>query len=170
MAAEELSYRIRTATLEDLPSLRQSIGAALSHPEGKGRRESYRAPAARGELLVLERYDAKARDWRISALVDWHMRVDDVLTIRDIATEGEIPHAGMVKHLITELVRSLSPIEIGVKARSDVAQWNDIIRSIPGFTLEGSEYRRPHWINVWKWSRELAAQAARPRPAPRFRR
>ncbi len=170
MAAEELSYRIRTATLEDVPNLRQTMGAALSHPEGKGRRESYRAPAARGELLVLERYDARAHDWRISALVDWHMRVDDVLTIRDVATEGEVPHAGMVKHLITELVRSLSPVEMGVKARTDAAQWNDIFQSIPGFVLEGSEYRRPHWINVWKWSRELAAQAARPRPVPRFRR
>jgi hypothetical protein len=170
MAAEELSYRIRTATLEDLPGLRQTIGAALSHPEGKGRRESYRAPAARGELLVLERFDAKVKDWRIAALVDWHMRVDDVLTIRDVATEGETPHAGMVKHLITELVRSLNPVEMGVKMRVDAAQWNEIISSIPGFVLEGSEYRRPHWINVWKWSRELAALAARPRQAPRFRR
>jgi len=170
MAAEELSYRIRTATLEDVPNVRQTIGAALSHPEGKGRRESYRAPAARGELLVLERYDSKARDYRIAALVDWHMRVDDVLTIRDVATEGDVPHAGMVKHLITELIRSLSPLEIGTKVRADAAQWNDIIRSIPGFTLEGSEYRRPHWINVWKWTRESAAQANRPRPMPRFRR
>jgi len=170
MAAEELSYRFRMATLEDLPNLRQSVGAALSHPEGKGRRESYRAPTARGELLVLERYDTRAKGWHISALVDWHMRVDDVLTIRDIATEGETAHAGMVKHLITELIGSLAPIEIGVKARTDASQWNDIFRSIPGFTLEGSEYRRPHWINVWKWTREAAAQAARPRPAPRFRR
>ncbi|HZT07838.1 MAG TPA: hypothetical protein VFC51_12460 [Chloroflexota bacterium] len=169
MAAEELSYRIRTATLEDVPVIRQAMGAALSHPEGKGRRESYRAPATRGELLVLERYDPRARDWRIAALVDWHMRVDDVLTIRDIATEGEIVHAGMVKHLITELIRSLSPVEMIVKARADAAQWNDIFRSIPGFVLEGSEYRRPNWINVWKWSRELAARATRA-PAPRFRR
>ena len=48
--------------------------------------------------------------------------------------------------------------------------YSDIIRGIPGFGLEGSEYRRPHWINVWKWSREAAALATRGQRAPRFRR
>jgi len=167
---QELSYRIRTATAQDVPALQQIAGSTLSHPEGKGRRAAYRSATQRGELLLLERFDPRMRDWRICAFVDWHMRVDDVLTIHDIGTEGQVPHSGMVKQLVMELIRSLSPIEVGVKVRADVAHWNDIIRSIAGFALEGTEYRRPHWINVWKWSRELAAQAARGQRAPRFRR
>lgn len=167
---EELSYRIRTAALEDIPHLRQLAGSSLSHPEGKGRRESYRSAAQSGELLVLERYDVRLRDWKICAFVDWHMRVDDVLTIRDSGTEGDAPHSGMVKQLVMELLRSLSPAEIIVKARADASDWNNIFRSIAGFELEGSEYRRPHWINVWKWSRESAAQAARAARYPRLRR
>ncbi len=170
MAQEEFSYRIRSATIEDVPAIRQIAGTTLSHPEGKGRRESYRSAAQRGELLLLERYDTRQRDWRACAFVDWHMRVDDVLTIRDIGTEGDVANSGMVKQMIMELIRSLAPVEIILKVRADAATWNDIIRSIPGFTAEGSEYRRPHWINIWKWSREAAARAARPPLAPRFRR
>ena len=167
---EELSYRIREATLEDLTRLREIASASLSHPEGKGRRESYRSSVLRGELLVLERYDTRLHDWRVSAYIDWHIRVDDVLTIRDAGTEGDAPHSGMVKQLVMELLRSLSPTEVIVKSRADAAQWNDLFRSIAGFDLEGSEYRRPHWINIWKWSRESAAQAARVGRTPRFRR
>jgi hypothetical protein len=120
--------------------------------------------------LLLERYDSRSRTWQPCALVDWHMRVDDVLTIRDIGTTGDIPNSGMVKHLLTELMQSLSPVEIVLKVRADAAVWNDIIRSIPGFVPEGPEYRRPHWINIWRWTRETAALAARASRAPRFRR
>jgi hypothetical protein len=171
VAQQELSYRIRTATSEDLAGLRLISGATLSHPEGKGRREAYKAAIEREELLVLERLDPRQRDWHISAFVDFHMRVDDVLTIHDIGTEGDTPHSGMVKQLVNELLSSLSPIEAGLKVRRDVTEWNEIIASIPAFELEGQpEYRRPHWINVWKWTREGAAIAARGQRAPRFRR
>lgn len=170
MAQEELSYRIRTAMVEDIPAIRAMVGTTLSHPDGKGRRESYRSAVQRGELLLLERYDPRRRQWQPCAFVDWHMRVDDVLTIRDIGTEGDVPHSGMVKQLIMELIRSLSPAEVVVKVRADAAMWNDIIRSIAGFVPEGAEYRRPYWINIWKWSREAAARAARAARAPRFRR
>src|SRR5579871_1003120 len=84
LAAQELSYRIRTATLDDASSLRDISVKTLAHPEGRARREGYRAAAQRGELLVLERYDSRARAWRVCAFVEWHIRVDDVLTIRDI--------------------------------------------------------------------------------------
>lgn len=170
MAAEALSYRIRAVVPEDIARLRQMGGSSLSRPEGKGHRESYRSATQRGELLVLERYEAKVRDWRICAFVDWHMRVDDVLTIRDAGTEGEVPHSGMVKQLLMELLRSLSPAEVIVKARADATPWNEIFRSIPGFDLEGSEYRRPYWINIWRWSRESAAQASRAARNVRFGR
>lgn len=167
---EELSFRFRTATLDDGPRLSQLAGSSLAHPEGKARRASYRSGAQRGELLLLERYDSKSRDWKIGAFIDWHIRVDDVLTIRDIGTEGETPHSGMVKQLMMELLQSLAPIEVIAKARSDATDWNEIIRSIAGFDLEGTEYRRPHWINVWRWTREAAAQAQRPVRGPRSRR
>ncbi len=170
MATEELSYRMRPAALQDLAVLRQLGVSTLSHPDGKGRKEGHRGSAQRGEVLLLERYDSRIRDWRIAAFVDWHIRVDDVLTIRDAGTEGDVPHSGMLKQLVMELIRSLSPVEATLKVRSDVADWNEIIQGIAGFSLEGSEYRRPHWINVWRWTRESAAQAARISRAPRFRR
>lgn len=170
MDVEELSYRIRPAVAEDLPSLRQITWPTVSHPEGKSKRESYRSAVQRGELLVLDRFDKRSHEWRIAAFVDWHMRVDDVLTIRDAGTEGEVPHSGMVKQLMMELIGSLGPSEITLKTRADLPQWNEIVGSIPGFALEGSEYRRPHWINVWKWTRELAAAAARSSRPQRFRR
>jgi hypothetical protein len=168
---QELSYRIRTATPEDAAALRQISASTLSHPEGKGRREAYRAAIQRNELLVFERLDPRQREWHISAFIDFHIRVDDVLTIHDIGTEGESPHSGMVKQLVNELIGSLAPVEANLKVRRDIAEWNEIIGSIPGFELDGQpEYRRPHWINVWKWTREAAAQAARGQRAPRFRR
>ena len=49
-----------------------------------------------------------------------------------------------------------------VKVRRDAEFWTDLLASIPGFELQGSEYRRPHWINVWEWTRERAARARRP--------
>lgn len=167
---DELSYRFREATSQDLPALRQISGATLAHPEGKGRPERYRAAAERGELLLLERYDSRAKSWRICAFIEWHMRVDDVLTIRDIGTEGEAPHSGMVKQLLMELANSLRPTEMTLKVRADAAAWNDILRSAAGFTLDGAEYRRPNWINVWTWSRELAQRAPRGPRAQRFGR
>ena len=150
--------------------MRAIAASTLSHPEGKGRREGYQSAIQREELIVLERYEPKVRDWRVAAFVEFHIRVDDILTIRDMGTEGEIPHSGMIKQLVAELIRSLSPLEVGLKVRADAAAWNDVIRSIAGFVLEGSEYRRPHWINVWKWTRESAALAARTQRPPRFRR
>lgn len=170
VAQGELPYRMRPAMVQDVPALRQLAVSTLSHPEGKSRRESYRAAAQRGEVLILERYEPKGRDWGTCAFVEWHMRVDDVLTIRDAGTEGDTPHSGMVKQLVMELLRSLRPVETTLKVREDAAAWNDIVQGIAGFTLEGREYRRPHWLNVWRWSHEVAVRAERTIRAPRFRR
>ena len=167
---EDHSYRFRTAADPDALAVRQIAQTTLSHADGKGRREGYRAAIQREELLLLERYDAKIKDWRIAGFVDWHMRVDDVLTIRDAGTEGDHPHAGMLKQLFNELIRSLSPVAVALKVRADAAEWNEIIQSIPGFILEGAEYRRPRWINVWQWSRERAMQPPRGVRQPRFQR
>jgi hypothetical protein len=56
--------------------------------------------------------------------------------------------------------------------RRDAEVWNEILRTIPGFYPEGSEYRRPHWYTIWKWSPERAREMERAtrRGGPRDRR
>jgi hypothetical protein len=86
------------------------------------------------------------------------MRVDDWLVLRDAGSVGDTPHPAIIKHLIDELLRSLAPVGVIAKMRRDATVWNDLLGSIPAFELVGSEYRRPHWINVWEWTRERAAR------------
>jgi hypothetical protein len=168
----ELAYRIRYAEPEDLPALRDAIKVSLTHPEGRGRSAGLRTAQQRGELMVLERSDPREKSYVIGGFVEWHMRVDDTLTLRDVGSVGETPHAGIVKHLIGELLGSLSPVAATCVVRRDSEVWNDILDSIPGFFVEGPpEYRRPHYYNIWKWSPDLARQAQRQarrggRPAP----
>ncbi len=158
---EELAFRIRPAERGDEAKLRQVIKCTLAHPDGRGRREGYAAAAQRNELLVLERYEPREKTWEIDGFIEWHMRVDDTLTIRDAGSVGDGPHAGVIKHLLNELLRSLNPVEATVKIRRDATAWNELFREVPGFYVEGSEYRRPHWYVVWKYSRELAEKEAR---------
>ena len=164
----EGAYRIRTAGPEDSKVLRRAAGTTISHPDPKGHRASFAAAAARGELLLLERYDNRTHNWEACAFVDWHIRVDDVLTIRDVGTEGETPQSTMVKQLFLELIRSLNPVEASVKSRSDATNWNSVIEEL-GFTLEGTEYRRPHWFSIWHWT-PPARGAVQRRPASGGRR
>jgi hypothetical protein len=159
---DELAFRIRAAEPDDLPAVRSAIKTSLAQPEGRGRGTSLRTALQRNELLLLERYDAREKDWVIGGYVEWHMRVDDTLTLRDVGTVGETPHAGVAKHLIGELLRQLSPVSGTCVVRRDAEAWNGILASIPGFFVDGPpEYRRPHYYNIWKWSPELARQAQR---------
>lgn len=160
---EELAYRMRAAEPEDEARLKQAIGSTMAHPDGKGKRESYRPAAERGELLVLEQYDRRDRAWKIVGFVEYHVRVDDTLTIKDAGSIGQTPHAGVIKHLIAELLRSAKPRGATTKVRSDASEWIELFDAIPGFYLEGKEYRRPHYFLIWRWSPELAAREARPR-------
>ena len=155
---EELAFRIRRAEPEDSATLRSVRKSTLTHPDGQGRSETFRGAIERGELLLLERYDPRDKDWSIAGFVDYHMRVDDTLTVRDIGTIGESVHSGIVRHLLDELLRSAAPTTAGLKVRRDADQWNQIFAAIPGFALMGSEYRRPHWYNVWEWDRLRARQ------------
>lgn len=159
---EGLAFRIRAAEPDDLVALRAAINVSLSHPEGRSRSASLRTAQQRNELLLLERYDAREKSWIIGGFIEWHMRVDDTLTLRDVGSVGETPHAGIIKHLVDELLRSLSPVAATCVVRRDADVWNDILATIPGFFVEGPpEYRRPHYYNIWKWSPELARQAQR---------
>jgi len=158
----ELAFRIRAAEPDDLPALRGAANISLAHPEGRGRSASFRTAQQRNELLLLERYDTRERAWVIGGFVEWHMRVDDTLTLRDVGSIGDTPHAGIVKHLIDELLRSLSPESATCVVRRDLEPWNEILAGIPGFFVEGPpEYRRPHYYNIWKWSPQLAREARR---------
>jgi hypothetical protein len=131
----------------------------MTHPDGTVRAESLRGAIERGELLLFERYEPREADWVIGGFVDYHLRVDDALTIRDIGTIGQEIHAGIVRNLLDELFRSAAPVTASLKVRRDAEEWNAILGNTPGFELAGPEYRRPHWYNVWEWSRERARQA-----------
>jgi hypothetical protein len=159
---DELAYRIRAAEPDDLAAIRSTIKVSLAHPEGRGRGTSLRTALQRGELLLLERYDTREKDWAVGGFVEFHMRVDDTLTLRDLGTIGDTPHAGVAKHLIGELFNQLGPQSATCVVRRDAEAWNEILASIPGFEVDGPpEYRRPHYYNIWKWSPELARQAQR---------
>lgn len=166
---EELAYRIRAAEPPDEAQLRQVIGATLSHPDGKGKRTSYRSAAQRGELLVLEQYEPREHDWKITGFVEYHVRVDDTVTIKDAGSSGDTPRAAVVKHLVAELLRSAGAKGATTKVRSDAAAWNELLGSIAGFFLEGKEYRRPHYYLIWQWSPQLARSQSRPSRGERRR-
>jgi hypothetical protein len=155
---DELAFRFRRAEPDDAGELRRAPKSTLSHPDGPGRSETFRGAIERSELLLLERYEPREKTWAIGGFVDYHMRVDDALTIRDIGTIGESVHTGVVRHLLDELLRSAAPTSASLKVRRDAENWNAIFAGLPGFELAGSEYRRPHWYNVWEWSRERARQ------------
>ena len=158
----ELAFRIRAAEPDDLATLRSLVNVSLALPEGRSRSASLRTAQQRNELLLLERYDTRERAWVIGGFIEWHMRVDDTLTLRDVGSVGDTPHAGIVKHLIDELLRSVSPVGGTTVVRRDADVWNDILDSIPGFAVDGPpEYRRPHYFNIWKWSPDLAREARR---------
>jgi hypothetical protein len=167
---DELAFRIRTAEPDDAAFLRKADRSTLTHPDGQSRSETFRGAIDRNELLLLERYDNREKSWAIVGFIDYHMRVDDTLTVRDIGTLGESVHAGVVRHLLDELLRSANPVAASLKVRSDAEAWNAIFASTPGFEFAGREYRRPHWYSVWEWSRERARlERGRPGRGPRRR-
>jgi hypothetical protein len=166
-----LAYRVRTAEATDATALRDAITATLAHPDHQGRRESYRGAASRGDILILERFDRSLHEWRVAGFIECHMRVDDSLSIHDVGTTGDGPQIGVVRYLLDQAFNSFRPVESQVKIRRDATAWLEIFRGIPGFHLEGEEYRRPHYWTIWRWDREQAraderaAQQVPPRQA-----
>ncbi|HLZ31681.1 MAG TPA: hypothetical protein VKV73_30535 [Chloroflexota bacterium] len=166
MEEGRLAYRVRTAEVDDAAALREAIGSTLAHPDHQGRRESYRGAAARGDILVLERYDRPAQAWGLAGFVECHMRVDDNLSIRDIGTTGTEPQTGVVRYLLDQAFNSFRPAGSQVKIRRDASDWLEIFQAIPGFYLEGEEYRRPHYWTIWRWDRQHAKEAEKQAPRP----
>lgn len=164
-----MAYRVRTAEAGDALKLREGIRATLAHPDQSGRRESYRGAASRGDILVLERFDRAAHDWQVAGFVECHMRVDDNLSIHDIGTATDEPQTGVVRYLLDQAFNSFRPVESQVKIRRDATIWLEIFRGIPGFHLEGEEYRRPHYWTIWSWDRERAREDERAAQQPPVR-
>jgi hypothetical protein len=165
----ESPYGIRAAEPADAAALRQTIAATMAHPEAGSRRASYKGAAERGELMLLERYTGRNRAARLEGFVEYHLKVDDTLTIRDVGSASDPPDATAVKYLLLELLRTLRPVTATLKVQEDAHAWIEILLSTPGFAQEGREYRRPHYIGIWRWSREAAERALRPAPAGRRR-
>lgn len=145
--------RIRYATMEDCDTLREQIRFTLLKPDGKGKRTRYEEAVQRQELLVFEALDPRDKQWHLLGFIEWHMRVDGTVTIRDMGTTGDAPQTGVLKALVRELISLLSPEEVTVKVRQDQPVWNSIFMDLPGFRLDGTEYSRPYYRNVWVWSR-----------------
>ncbi|MBI2756431.1 MAG: hypothetical protein HYX52_06960 [Chloroflexi bacterium] len=165
----QLAYRLRTATSDDDAALRAAIGVTLAHPGADARRASYRGAAGTGDLLVLERYDRQERVWHVGGFLEFRLRVDDTLSIRDAGTTGDTPNVGVLRYMLDELFSSTKPAAAQVKIRRDAIPWQDVFRNVAGFYLEGEEYRRPHYWTIWRWDpararAERAAAAAPPRP------
>src|SRR5438046_9829552 len=125
----ESPYGIRAAEPADAAALRESIVTTLAHPEGGSRRASYRGAADRGELMLLERYTGRERAGRVEGFVEYHLKVDDTLTIRDVGSASQPPDAAAVKFLLLELLRTLRPLTATLKVQEDAQAWIDILVS-----------------------------------------
>jgi hypothetical protein len=158
---QELGLRIRAGEAADAAALRAEIATTLAHPDPGGRRSSYKGAAERGELMLLERYSPRERLWKVEGFVEYHLRVDDSLTIRDVGSSSDPPSAMAVKYLLRELFHAVSSASASLKAREDALAWREILESTPGFSVEGREYRRPHYYLIYQWSRATAQQQGR---------
>lgn len=165
----EAGVYIRSATPEDAKQIRENIRHTLASPDTRGPRRRYEEAAARHELLVMERYEPRERAMKLVGFVEWHTRVDGTATIRDAGTVGDEPQPVVMKRLLREMLGLVSPAALQVKVREDLRIWNQIFADVPGFLLEGREYSRPYWKNIWTWSRG-AAEAVRKELPPKKRR
>jgi hypothetical protein len=164
----ESQYQLRLATPEDTDHI-GAIGNSLARAKGKAPRKSYLDAARRGELLVLEHFDAKDQVWHVSGILEWYTRVDGSASIKDAGTVGDEPNPGMIKRMVRELISLQSPAILRVKAKEEQENWNRIFSELPGFELEGKEYSRGEWVKIWAWTPDQQrAQASRIRSTPTF--
>jgi hypothetical protein len=157
----DVGFSLRAATLEDQPEVRARVTVTLNHPEGGARPPTLRGSIERGEVLLLEFFDPRERQTRIGGFIEFRLRVDDSLTIREVGVEEGPSQVAIAKHLLNGLLESVRPVAATIKVLRDAPFWNEILGTIQGFQIEGPpEYSRRHYFNVWEWRRERAA--ARP--------
>ncbi len=163
---DEAGVQFRMATPADVEQIREFIRQTLANPEGRPQRKRYEDAVGRNELLVLTRYDPRERSGRVVGFVEWHTRVDGPVTIRDLGVVGDPPNPATLKRLVRELLRILNPPLATAKIRADQPLWNAVFEETPGFVLEGKEFSRPYWRQIWTWTLENERAALRPaRPA-----
>jgi hypothetical protein len=165
---EESGVQFRLAAPEDAEQIRQAVHFTLANPEGRSLRKRYEDAVARREVLVLTRYESREKADRVQGFIEWHTRVDGPVTIRDMGSLGDSPNAGILKRLLRELIRMLQPPSASAKVRADQEAFIGVFRETHGFYLEGQEYTRPHWRQIWTWSPEAERLALNPplrRPA-----
>ncbi len=165
---EEAGVQFRLAVPEDAEQIRQAIRFTLANPEGRSVRTRYEDAVARNEVLVLTRYEPREKTNRVQGFIEWHTRVDGPVTIRDMGSVGDTPNAGILKWLVRELIRMLQPPSASAKVRADQEAFIAVFKETPGFYLEGQEYTRPHWRQIWTWTPEAERLALNPpirRPA-----
>jgi hypothetical protein len=167
---EASSYNIRLATPEDVDQLKRNIKITMMNPEGRSQRKKYDDAVMRNEVLVLTHLDTRTRTDRVEAFLEWHTKIDGTVTIRDAGAIGDEPSPNIIRRLVRELLNIVRPHAATVKVISEQAAWNSVFEDIPGFVMEGREFSRPHWRNVWSWSGPLPTegdQRGRPRMRPR---
>ena len=151
-------YDIRLASSGDLDKLRTAVRRTMNNPEGKTQRKKFADAIDRGELLVLTRRERDGSEG-VDAFLEWHARVDGLITIRDAGSAGDEPNAGHIKRLLRELLRMAAPPTVTVKVEEDQRFWNTIFEETAGFKQEGREYSRPHWRVIWTWTPAFEAEA-----------
>jgi hypothetical protein len=161
---DEVGIQLRVATPDDVSQIKQSIRVSLANPEGRPQRKRYQDAADRRELMVLARFDPKDRVDHVLGFIEWHSRVDNGVTIRDMGVVGDDPQPATLRRLLRELLSLLSPPMATVKLREDLTLWNTVFEETPGFVLEGREYSRPYWRRIYTWTEEderISLQASR---------
>ena len=159
---EAAGVQFRLAVPEDAEQIRQAAHFTLANPEGRSVRKRYEDAVARSEVLVLTRYESREKANRVQGFIEWHTRVDGPVTIRDMGSVGDAPSSGILKRLLRELIRMLQPPSASAKVRADQESFIAIFRETPGFYLEGQEYTRPHWRQIWTWTPETERLALSP--------
>lgn len=154
----DVGFSLRAATPQDQPEIRSRVTVTLNHPDGGAKAPTLRASIERGEVLVLEFFDPRERITRIGGFIEYRLRVDDTVTIREVGLEAGPSQVAIAKHLINGVLESVRPLAATVKVLRDATFWTEILESIQGFQVEGPpEYSRRQYFNVWEWRRERAA-------------
>ncbi len=166
----ETGYQIRMATLDDIEQIKKNIRRTMSNPEGRAQRKQYAEAIARQELMVLIHFDPKQPSEIVEAFLEWHVKVDGAVTIRDAGSVGDELQVGYIRLLLREMLRTYNPVSASAKIRVDLAEWNSIFEGLPGCVLEGREFSRPYWRAIWTWTQATERAAARPPMMGRRRR